>query len=335
MSFGDSIGATGKGSEECFTYECDVCKLDGAIKEAIIFCPECEEYLCDNCEAAHKKPKASRFHQVRTVADLPGPIKETEKQAINFVCSCNQKGDISYYCSDHTEVLCSTCRKIRHRKCNILIIDEIAEQTLVFQEYNKTSEKASHLLEKATKLKTERKKSFNELKEKEARCTEEIKKTKYKLNQLLNQLEEDALVEVKHKAQNQSDVLENIQETIDGTIQLLTADKMVCDATKSSKDKCKYFIANTKLLKTVEECGNVLDEISNKMIFSDVTFEPNKQVTTLGLGEIKFSMSKYCAVPREVFLNTHVAEFKKVNTKNEADTKPILITGVAFLQNYG
>ena len=220
----------------------------------------------------------------------------------------------------------------------MLTIDEIANQTLAIHDYNQTADKANGLLEKATKLKNERKKSFDELKEKETQCREDIQKTKYKINQLLNQLEENALAEVKDKVQMQSDVLGKIQGTIESTIQLLNADKMQFDATKSSKEKCQQFVASTKLLKSMEDCDSVLDEISSKMIFSDVAFEPNRKLKSLeedldSLGQIKVSISKYCAVPREVFLETQVSEVKKVNTRNDTDKKSILISGVTFLEN--
>ena len=336
------MSSLGQGPEESFPYECDVCKLDGVVIEALIYCPECEECLCDSCEAAHKKPKASRFHKVQPVAELKGSLKEKGKPApepaIKFLCLCYQKGEISYYCCDHQDMICLTCKNVTHRKCNMQTIGEIADDTIAEHNYQEISEKANKLLLKAKGLKDDRVKSLKELKEKESQCKDGIQKTMKNMFQLLKNLAECALEELENKHQIQEDMIEKVQGTIESTIQLLEADIRLFKAAKSSNDKRSKFVARTKLLKSMDDCGSVIEEISNKMIFSDIQFEPDRKLQNLeedlkSLGQIKVCISKHCEIPKEAFLNAHFSETTKVNTKGEADKKPIQISGVSFLNN--
>lgn len=50
---------------------CDACRLDGKEQEAKYFCTDCEDYMCDTCEAYHKRVKATRSHNILPGDNLP------------------------------------------------------------------------------------------------------------------------------------------------------------------------------------------------------------------------------------------------------------------------
>jgi hypothetical protein len=96
---------------------CRPCSDDGTIVQAITYCEECEEYLCNDCTLSHGKRKATKTH-------TPIAIKDMNDKLLNIdetipLCAPCKFNDIAIrsinYCKDCDEYLCESCTN-SHRK---------------------------------------------------------------------------------------------------------------------------------------------------------------------------------------------------------------------------
>ena len=180
---GDSIGATGIGSEEYISHMCDTCKHEGIEIKADAYCPTCEENLCSGCLEWHSKLKASKTHEVQPVSsrrDQTTSSQNSDSTMISFatLCTCNQKCEVSKFCKEHQEVICSTCASVKHRACKVSAIDKMCSDESVVKTFNLIIEKVDDLANKAADIRSHQTACLIDLQETETRCKTEIVRLK-------------------------------------------------------------------------------------------------------------------------------------------------------------
>ena len=102
--------------------QCGSCE-DG---KATGYCRDCGDFLCDECQAAHKRVKLLRNHQLLT-------LKEIEKKAANFVppkkdvprCQKHNNKKLKIYCETCKELICSDCTIRLHRDHNYDLLPDV------------------------------------------------------------------------------------------------------------------------------------------------------------------------------------------------------------------
>jgi hypothetical protein len=92
--------------------------------EAIIYCQECQIFMCNKCEKTHSE--ICKHHHI---FKLDKNMKEI------FTGFCKEKkhfAELNYFCKDHNILCCSEClSKIKdeeyghHHDCNVFKIKEI------------------------------------------------------------------------------------------------------------------------------------------------------------------------------------------------------------------
>ncbi|CAC5374052.1 unnamed protein product [Mytilus coruscus] len=93
---------------------CTICYDEWNSKEAIIWCTECEEFLCIDCEKHHKKMKISDDHKTMSIEDyhkLPQFVQD-----ISTYCQDHME-KFKLYCSYHACPCCEKCFGDKHKKC--------------------------------------------------------------------------------------------------------------------------------------------------------------------------------------------------------------------------
>ncbi|CAC5358236.1 unnamed protein product [Mytilus coruscus] len=96
---------------------CDVCLNLHVTKSASVWCSECEEAMCGDCEPRHRTHKATKNHKTIPIADY----QELPTSIVNIKLECedhNQKLD--FYCSIHSEPCCTRCVSEKHKDCREL-----------------------------------------------------------------------------------------------------------------------------------------------------------------------------------------------------------------------
>ena len=102
--------------------QCGSCE-DG---RATGYCRDCSEFVCDECQAAHKRIKSTRNHQIVTVAEL-------QAQATNLIppkkvipnCPRHPENALKIYCETCSALICNDCTIRLHRDHNYDLLADV------------------------------------------------------------------------------------------------------------------------------------------------------------------------------------------------------------------
>ena len=104
---------------------CNICDHDNESKLAATWCPECEDFLCTDCNRHHARSSSSKQHIVISIENyqkLPSSIVSIKNR-------CNKHDNkYEFYCSIHDVPCCVMCIRDDHRHCQELLpILEVAK----------------------------------------------------------------------------------------------------------------------------------------------------------------------------------------------------------------
>ena len=102
--------------------QCGNCEDD----KATGYCSDCGDFLCDDCQAAHRKTKLTKNHQLLTLIEL-------ETQAASLVlpkkdapqCSKHTNKKLKIYCETCKELICNDCTIRLHRDHNYDLLADV------------------------------------------------------------------------------------------------------------------------------------------------------------------------------------------------------------------
>lgn len=95
--------------EESF-HSCTPCWVDGTRNEAIKYCPECREFLCETCIRYHRRMSATREHKLMDKNEI------RQADTTDMVkCEYHPDRDVEMYCGTHDMVYCLKCIANNHR----------------------------------------------------------------------------------------------------------------------------------------------------------------------------------------------------------------------------
>ena len=122
---------------------------------AIIFCPECNIYLCNKCSNNH-----TDILENHLILNLG---KNSEEIFIDMCSEPNHKNKLEFYCKNHNKLCCAAClSKIKgegngqHFDCNVCLIKEIKDE-----KKNKLNENIKYLEDFSEKIDIINKEIFN------------------------------------------------------------------------------------------------------------------------------------------------------------------------------
>ena len=338
MATAKFIATVDRASEEAFDSECDACKLDEKVREAIYYCPDCEDYLCCNCEKHHKKVKATRFHAILSVSEMAKDSSRLQtKKTMKHICPCGQNEEINYFCADHGDCFCLLCRNVKHRRCHTATVEMASSDDSVVTDFTALGEKTNDLIEKAEELQKEHKKLNSKLEQMEETGKETIRKFRSKLNLVLNELERESLGELQLTIKSVSNQLEDSTAAINSALQLLHKDEKLVQETKKTQDKRSFFIASSELRKSLQDYETVLEDVNDKLAVPEIVFEQNKSLADLqnlldSLGKVYINKHSFGDKARPVLLNASVKRNTKIDIKSLSGKENPSITGAEFLR---
>jgi hypothetical protein len=96
---------------------CNICDHDNESKLAATWCPECEDFLCTNCNRHHSRSSATKQHIVISMENyqkFPSSIQSIKNR-------CTKHGNkYEFYCLIHDVPCCVMCTRDDHRYCQEL-----------------------------------------------------------------------------------------------------------------------------------------------------------------------------------------------------------------------
>ncbi|XP_071121518.1 putative autophagy-related protein 11 [Mytilus edulis] len=170
---------------------CGVCDLRHNTKPSIVWCTECDEGLCTECQEHHSLSKASRNHNVI-------PINEYQKLPIDVLkitqyCSIHDE-KFQIYCQKHECPCCSKCVVESHKLCqDIVNLDDVIQNAKTSNALSEIEETLVEVTENLQKIRHHQQNNQSTLKEKRKEIEKEIKKTRMKINSHLDKLQEDLM----------------------------------------------------------------------------------------------------------------------------------------------
>ncbi|XP_046549850.1 transcription intermediary factor 1-beta-like [Haliotis rubra] len=114
------------------TKNCTCCHREGETTPATVWCPVCDDALCDVCARAHSRISSTRHHD--TTALTSEAIIPRKR---NIKCKEHKDENIKFLCKDCKKVTCHTCCVIYHRKCESVVTLESELPALKSQLLNK------------------------------------------------------------------------------------------------------------------------------------------------------------------------------------------------------
>ena len=246
---------------------CDICNHRHLSINATVWCPECQETLCSNCNEHHSVAKLSRDHN--TI-----PISDYQKQPsfltdIKLFCADhNQRYQL--YCVTHECPICYRCIQA-HRECSDIIpIDEVVDNAKKSQHFQDLRQEVEDLLENIKRLRTDREENLTTVNDQVQKHILKVQNLRSNINQHLDKLEEELKLELK-KLENKAKT--DIQGTIailkDKENDIVKRQKNIEDITKHASD-FQAFFGMREVKSNVTEHEQYIQSISDDQNFTQI-----------------------------------------------------------------
>ncbi|CAC5397268.1 unnamed protein product [Mytilus coruscus] len=170
---------------------CGVCDLRHITKPSIVWCTECDEGLCTECQEHHSLSKASRRHTVIPIVEyqkLPTDVLKMSPYCIKH----DEKFQI--YCRKHECPCCSKCVVESHIVCqDVVNLDDVIQNAKTSNALCEIEETLVEVAENLQKIRQHQQDNLLTFKEKRKGIEKEIKQTRIKINNHLDKLQEDLM----------------------------------------------------------------------------------------------------------------------------------------------
>lgn len=252
-------------------------------------------------------------------------------------CGCTMNFEVTDYCEDHSDVVCLSCKTLKHGKCKTIPISQKCDS------YPASTAKLNDIIHKANALKDETDQFLNErnldlqkLASVKYKCEHEIKIFRKEVVAFIDQLEKDILKKLDMLESKIRQDIEKYLSTFSATKQTLEADeKLLCDAQKSLK-KTDMFVADVKVSTRLNDYERLLKDIRNEIKPPNITFERNKALAEMRervfeLGTLTDSIAKIVVPKERLFTDIKVVVSSQINVTLPEDDSTLHISGCAFL----
>ncbi|XP_063437080.1 E3 ubiquitin-protein ligase TRIM39-like [Mytilus trossulus] len=177
-----------------YSQSCGVCDLRHTTTPSIVWCTECDEGLCKDCQEHHSLSKASRNHSVIPIEDYQKLPLDVLK--ISQYCTKHNK-KYEMYCQKHERSCCSKCMLQSHKECrDIVDLDDVIQNTETSNALSELEETLAEVSENLQKIRRYKQNNLSTLKERRKAIEKEIKQTKIEMNIYLDKLHEDLMKEL-------------------------------------------------------------------------------------------------------------------------------------------
>ncbi|XP_063401788.1 uncharacterized protein LOC134686012 [Mytilus trossulus] len=186
---------------------CGICDNRQMTKPSIVWCSECDEGLCGDCEVHHSISRRTKNHETVSFAEyekLPTEVLQTAQ-----VCKLhNERYEL--FCRKHDCPCCKKCVK-SHNDCKGLSdINELIKNVKTSNAFYEIEQTLLEVAENLKRLRAHQKDNLNSLKDKRKEIEAEITQARAKINHHLNKLQDDLmkeLIAVEKKESNNIDKL--------------------------------------------------------------------------------------------------------------------------------
>ncbi|CAG2225037.1 TRIM56 [Mytilus edulis] len=244
--------------------QCDPCKKMDKSNMATIWCHQCGEAMCDSCTGLHNSMKYSTGHITSDIDEVKQtPVKTTQ---LRLQCPKHEAKFLDYYCSDHGEVLCTSCVTSNHRDCkSVQFVSEAAATLKHDGKY--ILDNLSKITEWSVRVMENRKQCLKDIQGAADSVKDQIKSIRNRVNAILDVQEKKMIAELKQHEVEEAEQFEK------------------------EKNRCKEIISITRnanaLLKNSLKHGTDTDVLSCMAKIKSATRKHEKEVRDLSRGSPK------------------------------------------------
>ncbi|XP_022086171.1 E3 ubiquitin-protein ligase TRIM33-like [Acanthaster planci] len=201
----------GQGSE----IKCQSCEEKN---QASLFCTQCAQFLCQDCQKVHGRLAGTKFHKTYTMAQLQsGEIAYKSKLREEPTCNKHPDQNLNIYCNTCQQLICTTCSVLKHQKHSCADITEA---------FDKCKQEIEGLMAKAEKKKKELNKAKEDTAESRKKLDTMFEATNKKISQKadkkvakevasIREMEQKLKQETKEIYQDRVKTMETVEDIID------------------------------------------------------------------------------------------------------------------------
>ena len=322
-------------SDEFHTNICGPCKTDDVEKGAYHYCNDCSAHLCDHCKDYHRKIPLLKNHRIVFGSHVPAVISTRGQRAIVVYCTCNKNQEVQYFCDDHQDTACDSCKHTKHYKCKVSCIQD--------KSTNYTRSRIDAIILKIEALKADYEKleetrnyESKRLERSKEDCKQEIKAFRKEIDTFLDDLEKTMLRQLEScENEGQNRIRQHIS-TLTATLKMLESDYKLLGDAKNDGRKAVMFAADVQVSNDLHDCDDRLSDIDSDVIKTDITFERNKRLANLqteiySLGSLIRNSTRKLQRERKSLLDNKIQSRKLVNLKLSDDSSKPHISGLAVM----
>ncbi|XP_052069430.1 transcription intermediary factor 1-alpha-like [Mytilus californianus] len=265
---------------------CEPCQRENNTAEAVSWCCDCVESLCQNCNNAHRINKITLAHTLKKIEDMPPEISPSLTS--QKYCPLHSDLILDLYCAYHNALCCRSCMTEKHRGCDRMqSIDTVAKgikQSPLLQTVTKDMDEDIQLLNKLAQNRTENLKRLDKQKDE---ITKSIAEIKQNIIDRLEALEHALLSELSSVHLLKSSNIEKQEDKVSGLIEKVNEHKKELDFVKEFGSNSQVFITLHNLkTSTTEERKQIKVLIHSLKDINIVYIHPKNQesyLTTLGI----------------------------------------------------
>ena len=201
-------------------------------------------------------------------------LTSMDKPAVIVKCGCDQNLEATSYCEDHKEIICLTCKTLRHKNCKHVTLKEKSTG------YDKT--KLKSLLEGVKALKSlndnfmrERTADLEQLTVTKESCIDNVRTFRKELNALLDHLENNTLILLKEEETKQKQPIADQISASEIIGEMLQMDIDHLQDFMKSEETETLFAADVKISDRLDHyCASLKDTFSIP-VFPTLNFQKN------------------------------------------------------------
>lgn len=264
---------------------CEPCQRENNSSEAVSWCCDCMESLCQNCNNAHRINKITLSHTLKKIEDMPPDV--SSNLTAQKYCPLHSDLIVDLYCAYHDALCCRSCMTEKHRGCDRMqSLDTVAKgikHSPLLHTLTKDMEEDIQLLKKITQNRTENLKRLDKQKDDIQKSIAAIKQN---IIDRLEALEHALLSELSTVHLLKSSNIEKQEEKISGLIEKVNEHKKELDYVKEYGSNSQVFITLHNLkTSTTEERKQIKVLIHSFKDINILYIHPKNQesyLTTLG-----------------------------------------------------
>ena len=221
---------------------CGICDIRHISKPSEVWCPQCKEGLCTECFEHHSLVKPSRNHTTIPIVEyrqLPSYVLEIKEQCDIMISSF-------YTVSEHECQCCRICIVENHSDCkNVAIMEEIIKNVHVKTSimFTETGHLIKEMIENIGKIRQNRGTNSSSVKEQKRIIENEIQELRTKINNHLDNLQENRLKELTEAEKQVTEETCELLVSLDEKQKELTEYQTNIENTKNYASELQTFIA--------------------------------------------------------------------------------------------